>query len=134
MKISNLWEDPGQDDYYSVENWEVIPFPTAQAHTCLPESKRAGPEKSSPKYLISDMDLIDLGEGEPEPEKPGTSKDGPKPVENIYPEKPPDSQNPASIVHPLPPVQNPQFMPPVMYPVYQNPFYHNMQNRYPYYM
>ena len=38
------------------------------------DREEAGPE-SSPEYLISDLDLIDFGEAEPEPEKPGTSKE-----------------------------------------------------------
>ena len=54
------------------------------------DSKKAGSD-SSPEYLISDLDLIGFGDGEPEPENPGTSKEALKPLEIIYPKNKPES-------------------------------------------
>ena len=128
--------DPNDENYYSLENWEVIPFPTAQAHTCIVKpSSTDSVETLPPKYSIPDPKLMNRFEKEKsdsETDKAGTSKSAEKSCQNEDPKngKPSKSENSNSIVHPL---RSPssqlyeQLYYPVAYPS-------NLKSRYPYYM
>ena len=128
--------DPNDENYYSLENWEVIPFPTAQAHTCVVKtSSTESVETLSRKYSIPDpryMNRVEKEKSDSERHKAGTSKSAEKSCENEDPKNgnPSKSENSNSIVHPL---RSPssqlyeQLYYPVAYPS-------NFKSRYPYYM
>ena len=98
---------PNDENYYSLENWEVIPFPTAQAHTCVVKpSSTESVESLSRKYSIPDpkfMNRVEKEKSDPESHKAGTSKSAEKSCENEDPKNgnPSKSENSNSIVHPL---------------------------------
>ena len=78
--------DPKDENYYSLENWEVIPFPTAQAHTCVVKpSSTESVETLSRKYSIPDpkfMNRVEKEKSDSEIQKAGTSKLAEKSCEN----------------------------------------------------
>ena len=128
--------DPTDENYYLLENWEVIPFPTAQAHTCIVKpSSTDSVETVSPKFFIPELKLknrIEKEKSDSEIEKPGTSKSAEKSGENKNSNlgKPSDSEKSNSIVHPLR-SRNSQLYEQLYYPV---AYPSNFQSRYPYYM